>query len=132
MNKLEWEYLLRRRYPRVEVLGTIMGETSDGEIFQTVDYRGARREMLASGLATNRMFAIQPAHWRTPELTELGCRYSLSCVDAKRDIWELSVFSGTTPRDGYGKISYLSMKGLKETQALLRRIFTTSHTGAAQ
>jgi hypothetical protein len=130
MDKFALIATLSRRHPNVEVINANLGERSDGEIYQSVSYRGTREQLLASALATERMFAIQPAHWRTPETTEFGCGYSLFCLDHGKDVWELSVYSGATPRDGHGNVSFLSKKSLQETGALLRRIFSTDRTDA--
>lgn len=117
--------LLIRRYPSIEVLHVYRGQR-DGEMFQFVRFRGDRKRFLASGLVTERMFAMQSAHWRRCATTELGCGYSLHCIDETEDAWEFSVYSEATPRDGWGSVSFLTKKGLKEAQALLREIFATN------
>lgn len=129
MNKLALENLLRRRHPEVELVFVNLCETG-GPIYQVERYRGTRKGMIKSGLATERMFSIQPAHWRTPTTTEFGCRYSLCCLDEVQDIWELAFNIEDTPDDGYGEVSFLTKRGLKEAGALLQRIFAGNANAA--
>ena len=127
MNNLALAGLLRRRYPGLEIIYAEVHRRYNGEIYQSVHFKGTKAQLLISCLATERMFAN--THWRK-RITQWGCSYRLD--DYHDGKWVLCINSEMTPTDGHGEVSFLSKKGLKETEALLHRIFTTSRTGAAQ
>jgi hypothetical protein len=115
---------LDKKYPFLVVECASRFEAQNGDLVQVETYVAQGWYLRSSGLVSDQMYH-DFLFSRRPKPTETGCSYELCMENKETDTWRLEITREMLPNDSHGKVSRLTKKGLKETQDLLKAIFST-------